>query len=189
MFINPKTAIEKGWIKYPDWMTDEQKEKCVQPNALDVTADRLFKPNDAQFILSEKQKQMKGSEEITPNVKLHDELFWSIPPNSFVDVMSDFFIDVPPGVAAYFIVRSSLNRNGLYVTSGLYDQGFKNYCGFILHNRGNEALLAPHTRIAQLCFVHSEDSGKMYNGVYNQQTGEHWSGIMDQQYLKVSVPT
>ena len=46
--------------------------------------------------------------------------------------MSDFFVTVPAGLAAFLIVRSTLNRNGIFITSGLYDQGFSNNIGFVM---------------------------------------------------------
>ena len=39
MFVNPKKAIEKGWI------TGIKDEKQIQPNAIDITADKMFELN------------------------------------------------------------------------------------------------------------------------------------------------
>ena len=38
MFINPKQAIENGWIR-------NVKEDWIQPNAIDISADKLFQMN------------------------------------------------------------------------------------------------------------------------------------------------
>lgn len=174
MFINPKTAIAEGWLKFPEWMSDEFKEKCVQPNAIDVTIDRAFIQDVSSHIgfeLSEHHKVMIPQQELAPL----DGVF-IIPPGGLVDVMSDFFVTVPVGMVASFIVRSTLNRNGLFITNGLYDQGFSNYCGMVLHNRSTlPAQIHKHTRIGQLYFVTAEDSGLMYNGVYNNNKHGHWS--------------
>lgn len=188
MYIDPNYAIEQGWIKFPSWMDDEYKAKCIQPNAIDVTADVLRISNYASsFVLSEQTKQMRQFTELRPRLISQDldndppQQYWHIPADTVVDVQSDFFVDIPSGVAAFLIVRSTLNRNGLFVTSGLYDQGFNNYIGFMLHNRGNFAYLAPHTRVAQCVFVRAEDSGKMYQGTYNNNVGQHWTSLDKQE--------
>ena len=55
MFINPKIAIEEGWvtgIHDPDLQ--------VQPNAIDFTLDKVFTIDAKPFILDENSKQMRG---------------------------------------------------------------------------------------------------------------------------------
>lgn len=174
MFISPLTAIEKGWIKFPDWMSEEQKQKCIQANAVDITIDRAFVHDFSiiPFELSEDHKQMIKQTELNPE----DEIF-VVPANGMLDIMSDFYVTVPAGVVASFIVRSTLNRNGLFVTNGLYDQGWIGPCGAILHNRAPiSAYIKKHTRVAQLYFIAAQDSGIMYNGDYNNaKQGQHWS--------------
>lgn len=177
MIINPRRVIEQGWVKFPSWMTEEQKEKCVQPNALDITLDKVFMlTEDVPFILTEDLKQMRSSYEqypgYLPNVI---QSTFTIPENSVVDCNSDFYVTVPAGYSAWLIVRSSLNRNGLFITSGWYDQGFQGSVGFALHNRGPQAFIGYHTRIGQLIFTSAEDSNIMYAGHYNTNQGQHWS--------------
>jgi deoxycytidine triphosphate deaminase len=88
--------------------------------------------------------------------------------------MSDVYVEVPAGVAAKLIIRSTLNRNGIFLTSGLYDAGFKGNLGFVLHNRAGEAYLAPGTRVGQIEFYKSDSEG-LYLGGYNTKEGQHWS--------------
>lgn len=173
MLISPRTAIAEGWIKFPEWMSPDFQQKCIQPNAIDITMDRAFthEYSGAGFVISEDHKQMIKQVELPPT-----DGFVTISPNGLVDIMSDFYITVPAGVAATFIVRSTLNRNGIFATNGLYDQGFSNYCGLVLHNRSSlPAKIAPRTRIAQVLFITAEDSGLLYTGTYNNNKGTHWS--------------
>jgi deoxycytidine triphosphate deaminase len=190
MFISPLTIIKNGWIKFPEWMTEQQRQKCIQPNAIDITLDRVFvpdysvasykygdngvKPISGLFMLNDTTgiKQTIPQKEISED---EDGMF-KLPQTSFVDVMSDFHVNVPAGFVASFIVRSTLNRNGLFITNGLYDQGFNNYMGFVLHNRAlTDAYIGKHTRVGQIYFVKAEDSGMMYDGQYNQNKGVHWT--------------
>lgn len=194
MYLNPKTAIKEGWVKFPEWMDEEFRLKCIQPNAIDITLDRLFALNPhSNFVLSEDDKRMRESYEIKPissysyvvkedGIKLLESSF-AIPPG-VSDVMSDFRVTVPEGVAAFIIVRSTLNRNGLFITSGLYDSGYNGNAGFALHNRGPVAHIAPHTRVAQLVFVKSEDSGILYAGGYNHDEGTHWSELGSEEVIE-----
>ncbi|RWZ87249.1 MAG: hypothetical protein EO766_12040 [Hydrotalea sp. AMD] len=188
MYINPLHAIQEGWIKFPEWMDEEFKQKCIQPNAIDITLDHAYTLGlQTRFCLSETSKQMRSTERQNMHsyFSISDEPFFTLHTGS-TDIMSDFFVTVPAGVAAFLIVRSTLNRNGLWVTSGLYDQGFSNNIGFVIHNDGPNAFIAPHTRVAQLVFVKSEDSGLLYNGTYNQNQGQHWSNI-DQEVIENDI--
>ncbi len=170
MYINPLQAIREDWIKFPEWMDEEMKLKCIQPNAIDITLDRAFKLSNVEsFTFSETTKVMRTPIEV-PTVNN----YLTIDVGS-TDILSDFFVNIPAGVAAFLIVRSTLNRNGLFVTSGLYDSGFNNLIGFAIQNNGHPAYIAPHTRVAQIVFVKSEDSGVLYTGGYNNNPGQHWS--------------
>lgn len=172
MFINPKEAIEKGWLKYPEWMTEEHREKCIQPNAIDVTLDKLFKPMSFHLTYIGEDRRIAR-----PVVEMQPENgVYNLTPGVY-DILSDFFISVPEGVCAYFVTRSTVNRAGAFIQSGLYDQGFSNNCGFMLYNILGNIQIQQHTRIAQLILAESESAGKMYNSIYNGNVGQHWSTI------------
>lgn len=169
MFINPKTAIQKGWIS---GITNPEKQ--IQPNAIDFSADKCFKLKRGNvFYLSETTKQMRGSVPYEPTND-HEVLegpSWTLAGGSMLDFLSDVYVDLPEGVAAMLVIRSTLARNGLQLISGLYDSGFQGHIGFILHNRHeNAAILAPGTRVGQIIFV-SSDSAGAYAGQYNHGVG------------------
>lgn len=189
MFINPIRAISEGWITHhklktmQDWIDGNY----ISPNAIDITLDRVFDlKTTTSLVLSEDTKLMRETQEIFPTAHRHGLSDLFAIPTGCIDIMSDFHVTVPAGVAAFLIVRSTLNRNGLFVTSGLYDQGFNNYVGFVLRNEGPIAFIAPHTRVAQLVFVAAEDSGKMYDGDYNKDAGKHWSDIQSVELVEQS---
>lgn len=172
MYINPYRAIAEGWIKFPDWMDRDYRKKCIQPNAIDITLDNMYKLDlTTVFILTEQEKQMRPVTPLSCNNGMFE--FHS----GCYDVTSDFYVDIPKGVAAEIIVRSTLNRNGLFVTSGLYDSGFKGHIGFMLHNRQFDAKISQHTRIAQIKFIQSEESDIMYSGGYNHEQGQYWADM------------
>lgn len=176
MLINPKEAIEKGWIK---GLVDLKKQ--IQPNAIDFTLDKLFSVDkNTPFFLSEANKSMRKFKEIAatefavPGYSMIKELAWELAPNTIYDGTSDVYVEVPEGVAVKLIIRSTLNRNGIFLTSGLYDSGFKGNVGFMLHNRSGYAYIAPGTRVGQIEFYKSDSAG-LYAGGYNTKEGEHFT--------------
>lgn len=172
MFINPKTAIENGWVTGIS-SVDVQ----VQPNAIDFTLDKLFTINNMTFVVGEDHKQMRGGEPLEATTAWNGtetREYWRLNPNSVHDGMSNMYVNLPEGVAAMLIIRSTFNRNGLFLTSGLYDSGYVGHLGFAVHNRGGIALIEPHTRVGQVIFV-SSDSAGLYAGGWNHERGTHYS--------------
>ena len=169
MFINPKIAIQKGWIT---GLTDPNNQ--VQPNAIDFTADKAFDIADKEFYVSETYKQMRGGEQVASIPSFFESTsrnVWYIAGGQMLDFLSDVYVDLPEGVAAQLVIRSTLARNGLQLVSGLYDSGFKGHIGFLLHNRHKyEALIAEGTRVGQIIFVAASSAG-LYSGGYNHNEG------------------
>lgn len=162
MFINPRIAIEKGWIK---GIKDEAKQ--VQPNAIDFTLDKVqaLIPGMDAFI-SEREKVMRPMTDVE---KTYDEN-WVLQGGRVYDGTSDMYVEVPEGVAAILYTRSTFARNGVFIMSGLYDSGFKGHIGFTIYTVGGLIVVAQGTRIGQIAFIHSENAG-MYAGGYNHEIG------------------
>lgn len=173
MFINPRIAIEKGWIK------GEINDKHIQPNAIDFAVEELYKvdTND-DFIITENGKQMRRTvamvEEELIHSKFGPETGWWLAHQGLYDASSSFYVDLPEGVAAMLVVRSTLSRNGLTISSGLYDSGFQGAVACSIHNRLGSAFIGKGTRIGQIIFVASDSAG-MYAGGYNHEQGTHWT--------------
>lgn len=168
MFINPRIAIERGWVT-----GIHNPEKQVQPNAIDFTLDQLWEVHeDTVFIISEVGKEMRHRSQMSP-VPLRsdpDMCYWELYSRGIYDGLSDVYVDVPDGVAAMLVPRSSFTRNGFLLTSGLYDSGFKGHIGFVLHNGGGTARVFKGTRVGQIIFVESENA-LVYSGGYNHEEG------------------
>lgn len=179
MFLSPKTAIEKGWIRFPENFTEEQKSKAIQPNAIDFTLDRVFYINgNNTFVISENLKKMRGGIEKTPVPlsELNGELGWRLAVGERFDCLSDYYVNVPEGVAALMVTRSTFVRNGMFWISGLFDSGFEGHIGGVLHNRSGAAVVAKGTRVGQIIFVASESVG-VYAGGWNHAQGTHYTEV------------
>lgn len=179
MFINPTIAIEKRWIK------GNLTLNHIQPNAIDFTLDKMFEIyKDSHCSITEfAPKKMRVQQEVPsyglvsghndPSGPVKIAAGWTVGPGSY-DCMSDFYVEIPEGVAAYLIVRSTFNRNGMFITSGLYDSGYKGHIGFVLHNPIGPATIEVGIRVGQIIFVSSDNAG-VYAGGWNHDQGTHYS--------------
>ena len=171
MFMNPRDAIRNGWVT---GLVDEEKQ--IQPNAIDFTLDHVFDISTGIFVISEQGKQMRGGNKIEPARDRASGIdFWFLQGGQSYDGMSDVYVDLPKGIAVLpVITRSTFNRNGIFITSGLYDSGFKGHIGFVIHNMVASAKIGAGTRIGQIAFIESE-AAKMYDGGWNHEKGTHYT--------------
>lgn len=165
MFINPKIAVEQGWItgiKHPD--------QQIQPNAIDFTLDALKELQaETPAMVSEDGKTMR---------KLRDFYTirgsWHMYRNTVYDGTSDMYVTLPDGIAAVLYTRSTLARNGVFLLSGLYDSGYKGHIGFTMYPIGGNIEIAQGTRVGQIAFM-AADSAKLYAGGWNHDSGTHYT--------------
>ena len=77
-----------------------------------------------------------------------------IKPGETVPIPVGFGIDVPNGMMAVMMPRSSLSLKGLLVSQSPIDAGYKGEVHVIMTNASNiEYGIAPKTKIAQLVFI------------------------------------
>lgn len=174
MFISPKTAIKEGWVTWNDVVTDI--EKYIQPNALDFDCARIFRPETySTAYLSETKKLIRKYVEMQADTQIGEDPAWELINGQGYDFSSNFHVTLPEGVAAQLIVRSTLNRSGVFLTSGLYDQGFSGQIAGMLRIANGHFTLAKNTRIGQIMFIKSESAGFLYAGGYSHAAGTHYT--------------
>lgn len=174
MFISPQRAFDEGWITGLI-----NPEKQIGSDGIDLTLKRVSQLDlTSPSILTE-------SKAYTQHRPLKDVVAscsdgWEIVPDGMTlyeltsgiyDIEFNEFVSIPEGVAALLLLRSSFVRAGHRMFSGLYDQGFKNYAGSVLHIQGN-TIVEQNMRVAQIVFLPSEGSGKLYAGGYNFKEGD-----------------
>ena len=175
MFINPQTAIDNGWIR---GIVDAEKQ--VQPNAIDFDINKLYKVVDESspfFLDHDKKQHQQYAEQCPVDVAgpTGTKPYFVIPAHTALDFASSVYVELPLEVCALLIVRSTLNRNHVFITSGLYDSGFCGTVAGMIHNRSNNpAYITPGSMIGQIMFLKSENAGILYAGGYNTKAGEHW---------------
>lgn len=169
MFINPKQAIDLGWIK---GVKDPAKQ--IQPNAIDFTLDKVLGLSRGVARISEQGKVMRDAYEY----HVEESGFWRLEGGRVYDGTSDVYVEVPEGVAAVLYTRSTFARNGVFILSGLYDSGYKGHVGFTIYTIGGEIQIAPGTRIGQIAFLAAK-TARMYDGGWNHEIGTHYKDKMD----------
>jgi len=76
-------------------------------------------------------------------------------------------IEVGMGEAGFVITRSTLNRNGVYLTTGLYDTGYNGIMAGVMHVTCGRMKIKPGTRIGQYLNFDAEALHK-YDGDYGK---------------------
>lgn len=134
-------------------------EDQIQPNAIDLRISKAYKIfNSNLFYLSDKDKVHRGSVEIEPI----DGCF-RFEAGSY-EIVMEGIIEIGENEAGWVITRSTLNRNGCFITSGLYDSGYKGVMAGVLHVSG-PAYIEVGTRVGQMLIFDAETL-KMYDGSY-----------------------
>lgn len=133
----------------------------VQPNAVDLRLGQVFKINTAPFEISNEHKKHRGTEyELKPD----PEGYFNLEPGHYEVVMENI-IHVGENEAGWVITRSTLNRNGLFLTSGLYDSGYHGVMAGVLHVNVGHARIKKGTRIGQYLSFNAEALSS-YDGDY-----------------------
>ena len=136
------------------------RDEDVQPNAVDLRLGKVFHIQPNVFMLSENEKRHRGTLEITPD----NDGWYQLGPGSYEVVMENI-IKVGDNEAGWVITRSTLNRNGVFLTSGLYDSGYHGVMAGVMHVNIAPVRIKQGTRIGQYLSFKAQ-SLKQYDGSY-----------------------
>lgn len=140
-------------------LTNVQPED-VQPNAVDLRLAKVLWIEPNLFQIDEEKKQHRGSVEMLTD----EDGYYDLKPGHYEVVMENN-IDVGYNEAGWVITRSTLNRNGVFLTSGLYDTGYNGVMAACMHVSVGPMRIKKGTRIGQyLCF--EAQALKSYDGDY-----------------------
>jgi len=132
----------------------------VQPNAIDLKVDKIFKLKNLPFMIDEENKVHRGSIELSPI----ESDCWVLEPGTY-EIIMEGIVHLADDEAGWVITRSTLNRNGLFITSGLYDSGYEGVMAGALHVNGGKAVIKKGTRVGQFLLFKAE-SLHQYDGDY-----------------------
>lgn len=113
------------------------KPEDVQPNAIDLRVDKVFTFNRSitqQFVLLANNNKTHFSKyEMTTLSNQHFKEGWELQGGNCYEIVMQGQISVGQDEAGFVITRSTLNRNGLFITSGLYDSNYTGVMAGMLH--------------------------------------------------------
>ena len=132
----------------------------VQPNAIDLKVDKVFRLEPKEFKISEEEKTHRGSVEILPD----EQGYYNLIQGTY-EIIMEGIVSIGQDEAGWVITRSTLNRNGLFITSGLYDSGYEGVMAGALHVNGGPAKIKKGTRVGQFLMFKAE-SLSSYDGDY-----------------------
>jgi len=173
------------------------KEGDVQPNAVDIRLGKVFRMSSSTFRIDEKEKVHRGSYEMRPD----GEGYYNLAEGHY-EVIMENMITVGENEAGWVITRSTLNRNGVFLTSGLYDTGYDGVMAGVMHVTCGPMRIQRGTRIGQYLSFNAESLHK-YDGSYGkgkehdqkyqseayaQQQALQELGIPIDEELKVEAP-
>lgn len=134
-------------------------DDMIQPNAIDLRLDRIWQMH-GMFSIDEESKDHRHKNEIF----VDDDGYFYLNPGSY-EVSFKHIVDISSTEAGFVITRSTLNRNGVFITSGLYDSGYNGSMAACLHVGGGMMRIKPDTRIAQFVLWDTE-AVHQYDGDY-----------------------
>lgn len=146
-------------------------DDCIQPNAVDLEVAKMFKMKDTTpEVMILKNKTVHGEFEDVHERLTNKPNHFRLEPGCFYQFETNHYVEIGEGEVGWIIGRSSLIRNGMMVTSGVYDAGFRGNVGGVIFNLGPySTTIEVGARIGQLLLAES-DSVKKYEGQY-QDTG------------------
>tara|TARA_B110000908_G_C9909731_1_gene294791 strand:+ start:71 stop:568 length:498 start_codon:yes stop_codon:yes gene_type:complete len=136
------------------------QEGDVQPNAVDLRIGKVFRISKNTFEVDNDNKVHRGSDPC----ELNRHGIFNLPEGHY-EVIMENKIKVGAGEAGFVITRSTLNRNGVFLTSGLYDTGYDGVMAAVMHVTCGPMKIAPGTRIGQYLSFEAE-SLHDYDGSY-----------------------
>lgn len=149
-------------------------DEDIQPNAVDLRVAKILLIRPSTFSISEEEKVHRGSVELTP-----DRNGWITLQEGHYEVVMENVIEVGEGEAGWIITRSTLNRNGVFLSSGLYDTGYHGVMASVMHVTCGPMRIKLGTRVGQYISFDAE-SLYNYNGSY---------GLGKEHDEKYKVPT
>lgn len=154
--------INIGGRKTTSSLTNIGFPNDVQPNAVDLRLSKIYKIKSDNFTIDEEQKVHRSTEEH----EVWEDGYYYLQPGVYQAVMENE-INVGPDEAGFVITRSTLLRNGCFLSSGLYDSGYRGAMVSLLHVNCGIMRIKSGTRIGQYLNWKSEALSS-YDGDYGR---------------------
>ena len=156
-------------IKSGEWVAenviaDGVVSKQVQPAGVDLTLSELYDISElSTFELLGDDRVHRNRDEVSM-VRHGDQTMYEVDEGWYLARYNEV-VDIPDNVVGFVWPRSTLMRNGVMVTSAVWDPGYKGQGFGGLYTPGR-TLLGNGERIAQIVFMEVRNSTGTYDGEY-----------------------
>lgn len=148
---------------------------CVQQNAVDLRLKSVRRIKPTLFTIDEENKTHRETEAI----EVGEDGYWYLEAGTY-EITTDHIIKIGEDEAGFVITRSTLNRNGAFITSGNYDSGYHGAMAGCLHVEGGPMKIKPGTRVGQMLLWKAEALSQ-YDGDYGfDENGK--PKVMEEKY-------
>lgn len=134
----------------------------IQPNGVDLRLGKVFNIQPTLFTIDDDQKIHRDIQEEPTD---SDEYYY-LKPGLYLGVMQNE-IEVASEEAGFVITRSTLMRNGVIVSSGLYDSGYSGSMSALIQVCVGDMRIKKGTRIGQYISFEAMMANK-YAGDYGR---------------------
>ena len=150
----------------------ELNQDQIQPNGIDLCVAKVFKrkPEIYKFVLSkEKNKCRQIHIYEIPSVYQHDlgDYGWNLNVGYYIIEMKEK-VSIGDTEAGFVLPRSSLIRNGVMLSTGLYDSGYSGSMRHAMNIVDTNFILGKDVRIAQFILFNAEAISQ-YDGQYQEK--------------------
>jgi dUTP pyrophosphatase len=159
-------------------------EKQKQPNAVDLRLAKLFAFNDVDisFICADNNvggrtthlQQIDLEPEDEESIDGRNVKWFELQSGNAYQFLCTETVAVPDKMAGWLVARSSLNRNGVFIMSGLYDSGFRGQIGGTMYCF-RPCRIEVGARVAQFLLTDAE-MRERYDGQWQDQTSASLTG-------------
>lgn len=172
--IDPRYILDQKILTLPESV---DISKVLQPNGIDLSVKsiRLIERHGLMVLGDSVPTQHLSGYELESLQGRHyyqdkeykNADYFDLEAGCQYSVETGYALKLPQDMVAYIFTRSTLNRNGILVGSGLWDSGYNGPVGTTLYPFNNLRLVLP-CRVAQIVFLRAE-SAHLYSGVYNNK--------------------
>ena len=149
-------------IKQNPSLIENVDEKNVQPSGVDIRVKCIYRLKNGGFLGTGDRR--------TPDVESVSDRFgekFLLKSNEFVLVETMEKVNMPKGLMATILPRSSLFRCGVTLFTAVVDPGFKGTLTFGMKNLSEFPFeIEIGSRIGQIVFREVKNNVKLYNGKY-----------------------
>lgn len=170
--LDPARALTEGWILGAE-------ESNVGPNSVDLRVKQVFEIRGGVMISSEGRRRLPEHREMKPRL-LQDPFetlpnewsgeknYYILSPGQLYQVEFVESVNLPLGVCALSILRSTMYKSGASGENGLYDSGYSGGTGMTIKVHAT-SMIESRAPIAQMIFLSSEGK-RVYEGFYKDET-------------------